>query len=172
MSIDWRKLGFLTVLFICVNVPLVARAQLLPTDPDWKENEVPPPPALDLQRLIPVEISVHSQLKWGIDPDSLKITSDGIVRYVVVAQSSSGAINALYEGVRCSRAEFKTYARYNKDTGWRAVTNSDWSVMRDAGSSQHVIRLAKQGLCEGAAPASSAREALIQLKSVTPDTWR
>jgi CNP1-like family len=172
MSIDWRKIGLCAVLAVCANAPLIAWAQLLPTDPDWKESETPAPPALDLKRLIPVEISVHSQLKWGIDPDSLKITPDGIVRYVVVAQSNSGAVNAMYEGLRCSKAEFKTYARYNKDSGWNTVVNSDWKALRDAGSSQHVLRLAKQGLCDGAAPASSVREALLQLRTASQNTGR
>ena len=36
-----------------------------------------------------------------------------MVRYVVVATSDSGAVNAIYEGIRCDTGRFKVYARHN-----------------------------------------------------------
>lgn len=142
----------------------MALAQFIADDPDWKESEVPPPPAFDLKRLVPVEVSVRSQLKWGVDPTTVKILPEGIVRYVVVAQSPSGVINAIYEGIRCNKAEFRSYARHNPDSGWVKSSNSEWVAIRNASGSGHQMALAKQGLCDGAAPAASVQDAMRRLR--------
>lgn len=140
-------------------------AQFVADDPDWKETEVPPAPAFELKRLIPVEMSVQSQLKWGVDPQTVNITSDGIVRYVVVAQSSSGVVNAMYEGIRCNKAEFRRYARHQPGSGWVKSVDSDWTPLRNTGASRHPETLARNGMCDGAAPPSTAAEAIRRLNA-------
>ncbi len=146
----------------------MAAAQFIADDPDWKESEVPPPPAFDLKRLVPVDISVRSQLKWGVDPDSIKIMPEGIVRYVVVAQSESGVVNAMYEGIRCNKGEFRSYARHNPGSGWVKTSNSDWIPLRQSTSSRHPEALAKQGICDGAAPPSNVPAAIRSLRAGSP----
>jgi CNP1-like family len=144
----------------------MAAAQFIADDPDWKETEVPPPPAFDLKRLVSVDISVQSQLKWGVDPATIVINkADGVVRYVVVAQSGSGVVNAMYEGIRCNKAEFRRYARHNPDSGWVAVSGSEWTPLRQTGTSRHPETLARQGICDGAAPISSVAEAVRRLRN-------
>ena len=142
----------------------MALAQFIVDDPDWKESEVPPPPAFDLKRLVSVDVSIRSQLKWGIDPDSIKIMPEGIVRYVVVAQSESGVVNAMYEGIRCNKSEFRSYARHNPGSGWVKTANSEWKSLRDTGVSSHPAWLAKQGLCDGAAPPTNVLSAIRSLR--------
>jgi hypothetical protein len=143
---------------------VAAHAQFIADDPDWKEVEVPPPPAFDLKRLIPIEVSRQSHLQWGIDPETVKITSDGIVRYVVVARSSSGVVNAMYEGLRCNKAESRTYARHNPDSGWVKASESEWKSLLDVQRSSHASAIARQGLCIGAAPPTNAREGVQRLR--------
>jgi CNP1-like family len=150
----------------------IAAAQFIADDPDWKETEVPPPPAFDLKRLVAVDISLQSQLKWGVDPSSIVINKDGVVRYVVVAQSSSGVVNAMYEGIRCNKAEFRRYARHSASSGWVKVTDSDWTPLRQSGTSRHPQALAKLGLCEGAAPATSSQHAVRALRAGGNDLTR
>ncbi len=150
----------------------MACAQFIADDPDWKESDVPPAPAFDLKRLVQVDISVQSQLKWGVDPTTVKITPDGIVRYVVVAQSSTGVVNAMYEGIRCNKAEFRRYARHNADSGWVKATSADWTSLRQSGTSRHPETLAKTGMCDGAAPPSSVAEAMRRLRFGGKDTVR
>ncbi|WP_249661001.1 CNP1-like family protein [Variovorax sp. PCZ-1] len=140
-------------------------AQFIADDPDWKESEVPPPPAFDLKRLVRVEMPVQSLLKWGVDPDTVKITKDGIIRYVVVAQSSSGTVNAMYEGIRCNKAEFRRYARHNPGSGWVKSTDQDWTSLRQTGASRHPETLARSGLCDGSATPTSVAEAMKRLNS-------
>lgn len=140
-------------------------AQFIADDPDWKESEVPTAPAFELKRLVSVEMSVQSQLKWGIDPATVKITPDGIIRYVVVAQSASGVVNAMYEGIRCNKAEFRRYARHNPGSGWVTSSDSSWTSLRQTGSSRHPETLARQGMCDGAAPPATAADAIRKLNA-------
>ncbi len=141
----------------------MASAQSIADNPDWMEIEVPAPPAFDLKRLVQVEMTLRSQLTWGVDPATVNIGSDGVVRYVVVAQSASGVVNAMYEGIRCNKGEFRRYARHNPGSGWSAVTDTDWKSLRNTGASNHPAYLAKNGMCDGAAPPDSVNEAMRRL---------
>src|SRR6478752_4888555 len=113
-----------------------AQAQLTP-DPDWKEVEAPPPAPLRLDRLIPLDIP--GALRFSVIPDSVVLTSDRIVRYVVVATSSSGAVNAFYEGIRCSEGKGKVYARHNPASGWVPVKDGEWRSLYETASLRHSL---------------------------------
>ena len=135
-------------------------------EPEWKESDVPPPTAFDVGKLVILDVSPNSSLVYGVDPASVSITqSDGVVRYVMVASSASGARNVMYEGIRCSTGEFKTYARYSADGKWAPVSNPEWRSMFGNIPSKHPLRLAKAGACDGAAPASSVKEMVSRLKN-------
>ena len=148
-------------------------SQFAVDEPEWKESDVPPPPALDASKLVGLEVSPNSSLAYGVDPASISITqSDGVVRYVMVATSASGARNVMYEGIRCSTGEFKTYARYSADGKWTLVSDPQWRPMFGNMPSKHPLRLAKAGACDNAAPAISVKEIVSRLKNpnyrVTP----
>lgn len=148
-------------------------SQFAVDEPEWKESDVPPPPALDASKLVGLEVSPNSSLAYGVDPASISITqSDGVVRYVMVATSASGARNVMYEGIRCSTGEFKTYARYSADGKWNLVSDPQWRSMFGNMPSKHPLRLAKAGACDNAAPATSVKEIVSRLKNpnyrVTP----
>ena len=148
-------------------------SQFAADEPDWKESAIPPPPAFDASKLVGLEVSPNSLLAYGVDPASISITqSDGVVRYVMVATSASGARNVMYEGIRCSTGEFKTYARYSADGKWSMVSDPQWRSMFGNMPSKHPLRLAKAGACDNAAPASSVKEIVSRLKNpnsrVTP----
>ena len=126
---------------------LAAQAQLTAVDPDWKEVEAPPPPALRTERLVPLEIG-SSVMRWGVDPASISIGADGIVRYVVVARGEGGAVNAMYEGVRCNTGEVKLYAR-NTGEQWLPVREADWKPLRGSAATLHSLAIARNGACMG-----------------------
>lgn len=151
------------------GLPLVlavsaAHAQLAPVDPEWREAEAPPPPAFKQGGLIPLEMP-RSALRFGVDPASVSLGSDGIVRYVVVAASATGAVNGLYEGIRCDTAEFKVYARYNAGSGWTVAKESRWRPLHDAQTSSHSLVIARTGACVGHAPNRSATQIVRDLRA-------
>jgi hypothetical protein len=142
-----------------------AQAQFSPPDPDWKEVEAPPPAPLRLDRLdrlLRIEIP-ESTLRFGVDPASVVLTSDGIVRYVVVATSNTGAVNAFYEGIRCSTGEGRLFARYNPDSGWVPVKDGLWRSLSDNRPSHHSLAIARSGACLGGAPNVSAEQIVRDL---------
>jgi hypothetical protein len=141
-----------------------AFAQLAPSDPDWKEVDAPLPPALRTQGLIPLEMP-GSALRFGVDPASVTLGADSVVRYVVVASSTTGAVNAMYEGIRCSSGEVKTYARHNPDSGWVPVRNADWEALSQRPNSRHSLLIARTGACVGHAPNRSAQTIVRDLRA-------
>jgi CNP1-like family len=163
---------FAATLIISLTLATPSFAQLLATDPDWKESEAPPPPALNLKSLVPFEVSTVSNLTWALDPTGITIVGDGLVRYVVVARSTSGVFNALYEVINCSKAELKTYARMvGKEADaetkkWVAVQDPQWKSMYDV-PSKHALALAKQGVCTGNTAAQTVSEIVTSLKKTT-----
>lgn len=150
------------VLFGSVSV----QAQSGVEEPRWKESDVPAPPAFDTGKLLGFEVSPASSLVYGVDPATISITpSDGVVRYVVVATSASGARNIMYEGIRCATGEFKTYARYSMESHWSLVSYPEWRSMFGNLPSKHALRFAKAGACDSVTPASSVRELANRLKN-------
>jgi len=139
-----------------------AHAQLVPPDPDWRETAPPPPPALRTDRLIPLEMPASS-LRWGVDPDSITIGQDQVVRYVVVATGPQ-ALTALYEGLRCQSGEVKVYMRHN-GSDWQPVSGSEWRPIRETPGTRHSWQIARSGACSGRSAALSPREAVRLLRN-------
>ena len=140
------------------------KAQVLADPVDWKEADVPPPPAFDLAKLLTFDVARSSSLVYGVDPASFSISKfDSVVRYVMVASSPSGAKNVMYEGLRCSTGEVKIYARAKPDGTWVAVEKSEWKSLFDPAVPRHSLRFANAGACQGAAPVSNVRELIRKL---------
>lgn len=149
-------------LMVCMGV---AQAALPTADLDWKEADVPNAPAFSTSKLLPIEMPSYVSLKFGVDPATLTITPDGIVRYVVVAVNASGSVNAMFEGIRCATGEVKTYARSNASGVWANVKEPLWRDLTDNLPSKHALALARQGVCDGrSAAASSAADIIKALK--------
>lgn len=104
----------------------------------------------------------HVTLKFGVDPATLSITKDGVVRYVMVATSSGGNVNAMYEGIRCLTGEVKVYARYTSSGQWKTVDNPQWAPLNGNQPSKHALALARQGACEGRSATAASPTAIVQ----------
>lgn len=147
-----------------------AHAQLVPPDPDWKEADAPAPPTLRTDHLVALEMP-GSALRFGVDPASIQIGNDGIVRYVVVATSSSGAVNGFYEGIHCSTGEVKVYARHVPQRGWVQPQDSPWRSLQETRAAAHSLAIARNGACVGASPNQSAGQIVRDLGGGNGD-WR
>lgn len=141
-----------------------------PDQPDWNESDVPPPPAFKMDALVSVDVDARGSLRYGVDPATLSIGKDGVVRYVMVAHSPSGAMTAMYEGIRCGTAEYKRYARFN-DARWTAVATPEWRSMFDSTPVKYPLALARQGGCDSKAPATSVDDIVRRLKKPGPHTF-
>ncbi|MDB5885618.1 MAG: hypothetical protein JWR74_1789 [Polaromonas sp.] len=141
-------------------------AQLGVEGDEWKESEVPPPPAFDVGKLVTFDVSPNSPMVYGVDPASISIThTDSLVRYVMVATSPSGVRNIMYEAIRCSTGEFKTYARYAPEGRWNMAGNPEWRSMFGNLPSRHALRFAQAGACDNAAVPTSVKDMVSRLKN-------
>lgn len=166
MKLTSALLASLFLVALNTSSPVQAQAYGLEDAADWKEIDTPPPPAFDVKKLVVFEVSPNSQLVYGVDPAAISISrKDGVVRYVMVASNASGASNVMYEGIRCSTGEFKTYARYSPDGKWTNVSDPQWRSMFGNMPSKHALRFARAGACDSAAPATTVNELVKRLKN-------
>lgn len=148
-------------------------AQSAAEDAEWKESELPPPPAFNVGKLLTLDVLLNSSLVYGVDPASISISkSDSLVRYVMVATSASGARNVMYEAIRCSTGEFKTYARYSPEGRWNMASNPEWRSMFGNLPSRHALRFAQAGACDNAAVPISVNDVVSRLRNTNSRTIR
>ena len=152
--------------FLIASAMAVAQPQSFIENPDWKESEVPPPPAFDFGKLQTFDVASNPTMVYGVDPASISISkSDSVVRYVMVATSPGGVRNVMYEALHCSTGEVKTYARYTPDGRWQPLTDPQWRSVFDKTPSRHALAFAKLGACDARASATSVKEIVSKLKN-------
>ncbi|MDO8280117.1 MAG: CNP1-like family protein [Burkholderiaceae bacterium] len=137
---------------------------LAPPPTDWQELDTPPPPAFHTDSLIPLETPRQLSLRFGVDADTLRIDRDGVVRMVVVASSSGGAVNAMYEGIRCLTGEYKIHARHVPGSGWNTVKDAQWRSVFDGALGSHALVLARSGVCRETVVNGSVQDIVRDLK--------
>lgn len=150
-----------------LGLALLAGAASAQIQSDWeRENEdrlkqsnelIVPPPPVERARL--VELSPPPTLETGfryfVDPSSVSVGSDRIVRYVLLARSPDGAENMTFEGIRCP-SEYRIYAVGRQDGTWGGRA-SDWrAIPRNARATQNWI--GRQYFCPARTAILSAEE--------------
>jgi CNP1-like family len=150
------------VLFVVIGTAAFAQIKS-----DWElknedrlkqsDEQVVPPPRLDKARLVEVKstLAADTDFRFFVDPASVSVGTDRIVRYVLVARSPSGAENVTFEGIRCP-GEYRVYAVGRSDGSW-AGRPSEWRpIVRDPRVSQ--ATLARQYFCPGRHAIRSSEE--------------
>ncbi len=139
----------------------------------WKEAQATPPADWSAERAVEFQLGNPTSLRYAIDPKTLTVGDDGVVRYVFIARSSSGAVNALYEGVRCQTAEVKLYARWDTDARqWRSNPAEPWQAMDFRGATRRSLQMARGGLCDGKVANRSTASMLDALRNGRADQLR
>lgn len=152
---------FKSIAGLCLALVGACALAQTPVDvPPWTEESAAPPPAYSQTGLIPIDMPSYVSVKIGIDPATLVVGSDGVVRYVVVMRNTSGSTNAAYEGILCTTGQVKTYARAGTNGKWVTVKEPEWRDLSDNLPSRHAYAIAKQGACDGRT--SSKREKTLQ----------
>jgi hypothetical protein len=97
-----------------------------------REDNVVPPPFPARAKLIEFPLADADGFRFFVDGSTLGVDPKaGVVRYVLVAQSPSGAQNISFEGLRCPSAEYRVYATGQADGSWVAARTA-WQPMRNA----------------------------------------
>lgn len=156
-----------TICSLCLNWGAQAQTE----DPDaetWTEAQVSPPAAFSVDKLQTFDLGQGTSLTYGIDPNTLAVGTDGVVRYVLVARSGSGALNALYQGLRCDTGEVKTYGRWDNKSSWNTDSKDSWQKLSSRGFTQPAMVLARAGICDGRTVNGNAQNILRTLKNGRP----
>jgi hypothetical protein len=122
-----------------------------------------PAPPVD-QAALPFVVG-QSTLNFAVDPKSVSVGSDDVVRYTVIITSSTGARNVSFEGIRCYSRERKLYAtlRTSDNTWTRNMSKEEdgWLPMTSLAANAYGRTLAEDFFCEGRGIAGPA-EKLVQ----------
>ena len=130
----------------------------------WAEVEVQLPVYPEDANLIPFRVGAIEDTQFFIDGSSLSVGEDGVVRYVALVVSSSGARNVSYEGMRCATAERRLYAFGRADRTWSKARNAQWLKIR-GGSNSHVVELFTNYFCRSSSVVTNADDARRVLRT-------
>jgi hypothetical protein len=119
------------------------------------------PPAPRPAQLVEFSAGGTTDFKFYVDAGSLNVTPDGLVRYVLVARSASGAENVAYEVLNCRLEEYRIYASGRNDGSWERL-RAPWRPLGPRTLAQRV--LAAEYFCPLRGTISSAAEGAMALR--------
>jgi hypothetical protein len=135
--------------------------------PEFREVPVetlPPVPATDAA-LLPFEVSGNTPLVYAIDPDSLTLGKDAVLRYAIVITSPAGARNVFYEGIRCDGFIWRRYAAADENgTSWDRQAQTDWARIERNELNAYHAALYGDYFCSSRSPAGSVKTILGNMR--------
>ncbi|TCK17455.1 CNP1-like family protein [Thiogranum longum] len=140
----------------------------------WEEQGLvlPAYPDVESRDLIEVDLLLKNYpFRLLIDPASVSVGKDGVVRYTAIIKSRSGATNVIYEGIRCSRGQYRRYA-FGGQAGFQLAMNSRWRYIRggERGAEAYLKVLYDHFICPSPAPGKPG-PVLRRLRAPNPDNF-
>jgi hypothetical protein len=135
--------------------------KLAATEKAAAADSIPPPPT-KRGELIEFSVPGTRDFRFFVDASTLSIDSEGIVRYVLVARSTSGTENVSFEGMRCVTHEYRIYA-LGRDGAW-VGRPTDWRTMDVKTVTRWHHELARNYFCPQREPITNAREGVVALR--------
>jgi hypothetical protein len=112
-----------------------------PEEKAWQEDaDVPLPPLPVEKHLQAIDFDRMGSQRHFVDPDSLSVGKDGVIRFSLVSVGGGGARNLSYQGMNCDNAQVKLYA-FGGETDWSRNTRAEWRpvAIRQANSIQREL---------------------------------
>jgi hypothetical protein len=130
----------------------------------WVEQEAPLPAFPKTEDLIVFNAGAATSNRFQIDPASIGVGADGVVRFTLVVRSSSGAENISFEGIRCSTRERKAYAFGRPEHTWSAARSPRWVQIRANDLNNHYSVLYFDHFCRDGRMVRNREIAIRSLK--------
>ncbi len=141
-------------------------------DKPFKEGQATLPALPRDEDLIPFTVNDSADFRFAVDPKSLSVGADNVVRYTVVITSPGGGRNVSYEGMRCDAFERRVYATLPKDApAWVPNMSEDrdtWRRMETRVRNAYAATLAIDYFCEGRTVAGKPDKLIRDLKAYAP----
>ncbi len=134
----------------------------------WSEIEAQLPAAPKPGGLIRFEVGGGTPHEYLIDPASLSVGEDGVVRYTLVVRTSGGAVNVSFEGIRCDTRQQKSYAFGRADGRWSRAREPQWRSIPNNEMSGHHGELYGEYICADRRMPRNVQEVVDRLKYGRP----
>jgi len=106
------------------------------------------PPYPRAEDLVEFIVSSANTFRFFIDGANLTPGKDGVVRYTLVARSSSGAESVSFEGMRCKAGTYKVYAHGRaQDRSWAPNRMAEWQEVQPKRVNRQHQALRREYLC-------------------------
>lgn len=159
-------------LLIAVLAPALAAQGTASSEPDapkaWQEIEVAFPAYPRPEKLVPFPGGPANGHRYFVDPVSLSIGADRVVRYTLVIRTAGGATNVSYEGMRCDERQQKTYATGQANGSWARSRDPQWRRIEYRSVNNHHGVLYTDFLCREREPPDSVEQVLRRLREPPP----
>lgn len=100
-----------------------------PGDQPWVEAAVKLPSYPDDADLVRLPPQPVDTFKVFVDARSVSLGPDNVMRMTFVVESPSGVRNVFYDGIRCAKADYKTYAIGTADGHMQALKDARWQAI-------------------------------------------
>lgn len=130
------------------------------------EVQVKPPAYPKEGNLLQFDAGAATQHRFFIDPESISVGDDGIVRYTLVVKTAGGSSNVSFEGMRCDSRELKVYAFGRTDGSWIAARDPQWRRIEYQEVNRHHGALYTEVLCRNRVPVKSAKDVVNAIRSL------
>lgn len=138
----------------------------------FKEGQYTLPAMPNDADLIPFTVNDSADFRFSVDPKSLSVGVDRVVRYTVVITSPGGGRNVSYEGMRCDSFERRIYATLPKGaTAWVPNMGEErdlWMRMQTRARNAYAATLATDYFCEGRTVAGKPEQIIRDMKAYAP----
>jgi len=130
---------------------------------NWRESEVALPAYPQAGTLIEFQANASATFRFFVDPASIAVVREGVVRFTLVARSPSGAESVSFEGLRCKARLHRTYAYGRSGAPW-SRSSSDWRFLDMQAYQGAPFTLWSQFFCPNAIPIDDAAEGVAALR--------
>lgn len=130
----------------------------------WKEAEIHIPPFPDDSNLLPVPTAPADTIKLYVHAGSVSRGTDRVLRFTLIVESSGGARNVLYDGIRCETREYKTYAIGTAGRTLEPVDEPKWRPIPNYARNAFQDQLYKFYACDGTSSARAPEDLIRRIK--------
>ena len=118
---------------------------------EWKEGDYKLPAPPKPEDLVEFYVSATTDFRFFIDQKSLSVGKDGVVRFTMLARSTSGAESVSHEGIRCIAGTYRVYAYGRQGAGW-TERESEWRPIEVKTTQRWRNALLREYFCPMRAP--------------------
>lgn len=128
------------------------------------EKEVELPAFPKAENFVEFYTGPTARNRFFVDTTSLKKDKDGTVYFALLVQTSGGARNISFEGMRCPSPEHRIYATGGVDGTWHKSRRKDWQPVRESDWNRHYAELFLNYFCLPGNAQPEAAQMIASLK--------